>query len=78
MGETRCKWVSTEHAKFISAALGMHVLMLDYRGFADSSGAPTEAGLYADAEAALAWLVERGVPPARVVLWGHSLGTGVA
>ena len=32
MGETRSKWVSVEHCKFISSLLGMHVLIFDYRG----------------------------------------------
>lgn len=50
--------------------------MLDYRGFADSSGFPTEGGINTDASAALAWLGTRGVAPGRVVVWGHSLGTG--
>lgn len=70
--------VSTEHMKFFSALLGVHVLAFDYRGFADSTGDPTEQGLYADASAALNWLRDRGVLPSEVLLWGHSLGTGVA
>ena len=89
MGETRTKWVATEHAKLISSQLQLHVLLLDYRGFADSTGRPVEtkrslpldwsrSGFGVDAEAALAWLGERGVPPWRVMVWGHSLGTGPA
>ena len=78
MGETRTKWCSTEHAKLLTAHLGVHVLCIDYRGFGDSTGHPSEAGLNADAEAALAWLAERGVAPSQVLVWGHSLGTGPA
>ena len=37
----RCKWVPTEHAKMLSAHLDCHVLLLDYRGFGDSTGAPS-------------------------------------
>ncbi|KAJ1334747.1 hypothetical protein BSLG_007902 [Batrachochytrium salamandrivorans] len=56
-----------------------HVLTIDYRGFGDSSSAvPTEKGLALDSMAAYEWLVARGVPPARIILVGHSLGTGVA
>jgi fermentation-respiration switch protein FrsA (DUF1100 family) len=39
---------------------------------------PSEEGLYDDAETALAGLAARGVGPDQVVLWGTSLGTGVA
>jgi pimeloyl-ACP methyl ester carboxylesterase len=60
-------------------ALGFSVLLVEYRGYGLSRGtAPSEDGLYNDAEAALDHLAERGVAPADVVLWGTSLGTGVA
>ncbi len=61
------------------ADLGAHVLLLEYRGYGLSEGRATEAGVYADARAALAHLTrERGVPEARVVLFGRSLGGAVA
>src|ERR1035438_7632383 len=51
----------------------------EYRGWGFAREAsPSEDGLYADAEAALEALDERGTGPERVVLWGTSLGTGVA
>jgi len=53
-------------------------LLFDYRGYGKSGGSPTESGLYEDGSAALAWLASVGVPPERVVLFGKSLGTGVA
>jgi fermentation-respiration switch protein FrsA (DUF1100 family) len=60
-------------------ARGLGVLLVEYRGYGLSRGAqPSEEGLYDDAEAALAGLAARGVGPDRVVLWGTSLGTGVA
>jgi uncharacterized protein len=60
-------------------ARGLGVLLVEYRGYGLSRGAdPSEEGLYEDAEAALARLAARGVGPDRVVLWGTSLGTGVA
>lgn len=60
-------------------ARGFGVLLVEYRGYGLSGGAaPSEEGLYADAEAALAGLAGTGVHADRVVLWGASLGTGVA
>ncbi len=56
-----------------------HVLIIDYRGFGKSEGTPTEAGLYRDALAAYDWLAARDdVDPARMVVFGRSLGGGVA
>ena len=60
-------------------ALGLNLLAFDYRGYGESGGTPTEAGLYRDAEAAYHYLREAlGVPPERIVLFGHSLGSAVA
>lgn len=60
------------------AACDVGLLLPDYRGYGKSSGRPTEAGLYQDGAAALAFLAERGVPLDRTVLLGKSLGGGVA
>ncbi|MBI3828973.1 MAG: alpha/beta hydrolase [Planctomycetes bacterium] len=61
------------------ADLGAHVLAIDYRGYGDSAGSPSEEGLALDARAAWDWLVnEKGVAPARIVLHGESLGCAVA
>lgn len=61
------------------ARLGSDVLLLDYRGYGRSEGSPSETGVYADARAGLAHLVEvRRVPEERVVLFGRSLGGAVA
>jgi pimeloyl-ACP methyl ester carboxylesterase len=62
------------------AASGFGVLLAEYRGYGRSagSGTPSEEGLYDDGAAALAFLHDAGVPAARVVVWGTSLGTGVA
>lgn len=55
------------------------VLIFDYPGFGRSEGEPSEAGCYAAAEAAYDWLVHtRQIPPQRIVLYGESLGGGVA
>ncbi len=59
--------------------LGIHVLLLDYRGYGLSEGTPTEEGVYADARAGLSYLVEtRGILAHRIVLFGRSLGAAVA
>jgi fermentation-respiration switch protein FrsA (DUF1100 family) len=60
------------------AEAGYGVLMLEYRGYGGNPGRPCEAGLYADAEAAMAFLAAASVPPDRLVLWGESLGSAVA
>jgi fermentation-respiration switch protein FrsA (DUF1100 family) len=57
---------------------GYGVLMAEYRGYGDNPGAPSEAGFYADGRAALAFLDREGVTPNRLVLYGESLGSGVA
>lgn len=66
-------------AALLNSATGAGVLMYDYPGYGHSEGKPTEAGCYAAADAAYAWLTMEGkIPPRRVVLLGESLGTGVA
>jgi fermentation-respiration switch protein FrsA (DUF1100 family) len=56
---------------------GTGLVALSYRGYAGSTGAPSEQGLLRDAAAAYAFATER-YDPRRVVAWGFSLGTGVA
>ncbi|XP_067383262.1 monoacylglycerol lipase ABHD12-like isoform X2 [Channa argus] len=63
-------------AKVLST-LGYHVLVPDYRGFGDSTGEPTEAGLTTDALYLYNWVKARS-GNSLVVIWGHSLGTGVS
>jgi uncharacterized protein len=61
------------------ARMGLAVLLFDYRGYGGNPGQPTEAGLAADARAALDYLTGRPeVDPARVVYLGESLGAAVA
>ena len=57
---------------------GYGVLLPAWRGFSGNPGRPTEAGLYADGEAALAFLESHRIGATRRVLYGESLGTGVA
>jgi len=59
--------------------LHLSVLMVDYRGYGESTGHPSEAGTHADAEAAWRYLSEtRRIPPGRIVVFGESLGGAVA
>ena len=59
--------------------LGLSLLAFDYRGYGESGGSPSEPGLYRDAQAAYRYLREtRLVPPDRIIVFGHSLGSAVA
>lgn len=57
---------------------GFGVFALEYRGYGGNPGKPDEAGLYADARAALAYVRGIGIDESRIILLGESLGTGVA
>lgn len=60
-------------------AKGLGVALIEYRGYGLSGGpTPSEEGIYTDAAALLDALAEKGIGPDRVVLYGTSLGTGVA
>ena len=59
-------------------ASGDGLLAVEYRGYAGSTGSPTEAGLHHDAEAAYKEAMALEAPPGRLVVMGESLGTGVA
>jgi fermentation-respiration switch protein FrsA (DUF1100 family) len=56
---------------------GTGLVALSFRGYAGSSGTPSEAGLIADGEAAYQFAATH-YPAARIVPWGYSLGSGVA
>ena len=49
-----------------------------WRGFSGNKGKPNEIGLYEDAKAAIEWLGTKGVKEKNIILYGESLGTGVA
>lgn len=54
------------------------LLLAEYRGYGGNPGKPSEEGLLADARSLLAWLETEGLAPSEVVLYGESLGSGVA
>lgn len=61
-----------------SSKLAVNVLAIDYRGYGDSEGIPSEEGLAIDGRAAWDWAIANGARPDSIVLVGQSLGTGVA
>jgi len=65
-------------SKFVTT-LNVSVLALDYRGFGNSEGTPSEDGLVADARAALAWLRTQSqvVDTSQIFVLGTSLGGAV-
>jgi fermentation-respiration switch protein FrsA (DUF1100 family) len=59
--------------------LGFSVMIIDYRGYGQSEGRTTEAGLNRDADAAWRYLIEgRGIAAGDIVIFGRSLGASVA
>jgi len=58
--------------------MNINFLIIAWRGFSGNSGKPTEQGLYEDGKSAIKWLVKQGVNEKNLVLYGESLGTGVA
>jgi fermentation-respiration switch protein FrsA (DUF1100 family) len=68
----------TDDAHIFGTA-GADTFLIDYRGYGENPGSPSEKGLIEDARAA--WRhasEERGVRPERIVLYGESLGGAVA
>ena len=64
--------------KTIRDALGESILIFDYPGYGKSGGRPSEKGCYQAADAAYQWLLDQKIDPGRIVLYGGSLGGGVA
>ena len=57
---------------------GFGVLLVEYRGYGGNPGKPTEQGFQADGRAALAFLAQTGISRNHIILYGESLGSGVA
>ena len=58
--------------------LQINILLISWRGFSGNKGSPTEKNLYKDAEAAIKWLNKKNVNNNQIILYGESLGTGIA
>lgn len=67
-----------ERAKLLVESLGADVVLVDYRGYGESEGNPSEPGLYEDGEAVYRCAAEHGFGSERIVLFGESLGCAVA
>ncbi|STX50091.1 Bem46 protein [Legionella busanensis] len=57
---------------------GYGVLLVEYRGYGGNEGKINERGLYLDGQAAIKFLLEQGILLSKIILYGESLGTGVA
>ncbi len=58
---------------------GLNLFAFDYRGYGASSGSPDEQGLYDDAQASYDYLTKTlHIAPDHIIIFGHSLGSGVA
>jgi fermentation-respiration switch protein FrsA (DUF1100 family) len=69
------QWRIGHHRALIRDGAGL--IAVNFRGYGGSTGTPTEEGLHRDAAAAYAFAVAH-YPAQRIVLYGVSLGTGVA
>ena len=58
--------------------LDINILIISWRGFSGNLGKPTEKNLYIDAKLSVQWLNNLGVTNDKIILYGESLGTGVA
>ena len=56
----------------------INFLIIAWRGFSGNKGNPTEKGLYEDAESAINWLKNKGIRTKDIIIYGESLGTGIA
>lgn len=61
---------------FVNAGFG--VLLVGYRGYGGNPGRPSETGLLMDGRAALDHIADAGMAPHRTIIYGESLGSGVA
>ena len=58
--------------------MNINFLIIAWRGFSGNKGKPTEQGLYEDAKSAVRWLKSNGIKEKNIIIYGESLGTGVA
>jgi len=56
----------------------VNFLIIAWRGFSGNEGKPTENGLYLDGMSAVNWILDEGVKEENLILYGESLGTGIA
>lgn len=73
---TRAAWHRVQLYRVLTT-IGFHVVTIDYRGYGDSTGYPSEEGIVEDSIIAYKW-IRRHSGESMVLIWGHSLGSAVA
>ena len=58
--------------------MDINFLIIAWRGFSGNKGNPSEKGLYEDGRSAIKWLLNKGIDEENIIIYGESLGTGVA
>ena len=58
--------------------MDVNFLIIAWRGFSGNKGKPTEEGLYEDGKSSIKWLLDKGLNESDIIVYGESLGTGVA
>jgi len=58
--------------------MNINFLIISWRGFSGNSGNPSEQGLYKDGKSAIDWLKNMGLEDKDIIIYGESLGTGIA
>jgi len=58
--------------------MDVNFLIIAWRGFSGNKGKPSEEGLYEDGKSTIEWLKNLGVTEKDIILYGESLGTGIA
>ena len=58
--------------------MDVNFLIIAWRGFSGNEGKPSENGLYIDGLSAINWIISQGVKEQNIILYGESLGTGIA
>ena len=58
--------------------MDVNFLIIAWRGFSGNKGKPSEEGLYIDGASTINWLKEKGLKEEDIIIYGESLGTGIA
>ena len=58
--------------------MDVNFLIIAWRGFSGNEGKPSEKGLYEDGKSAIMWLNSLGIVEEDIIIYGESLGTGIA
>ncbi len=69
---------ATLHYHDLMTDKGVGVLLTTYRGYSGLRGSPSEQNNYSDAQAFIDALMQRGIAEKNIIIYGFSLGTGIA